>query len=81
LKNQYRSCKYVVIVLLFRLDVGKVSNGFAFFEKIFVHRLVPQKIIVVLDRASNILSNAHLSKEIIAKTAKKYEILLFRLCF
>jgi hypothetical protein len=36
--------------------VGKVSSGIEFFGEIFVYRLVP-------DRASNVLSNAYLSRK------------------
>ncbi len=36
--------------------VGKVSSGIKFFGEIFVYRLVP-------DRASNVLSNAYLSRK------------------
>ncbi len=45
--------------------VGKVSSRFEFFAEIFADRLVPEKIMVVPDRASNILSNAYLLKKII----------------
>jgi hypothetical protein len=45
-------------------EVGKVSSGFDFFREIFAHRSVSKKIITVSNRATNIPSNACLSKKL-----------------
>jgi hypothetical protein len=58
--------------------VGKV-RVFEFFGEIFAYRLVPEKIVVVPDRASNILSNAHLFiKKLSYQTTKKFKKVLLK---
>ncbi len=62
--------------------VGKVSSRFEFFGEIFVYRLVPEKIVVVPGRVSNILSNTYLFKKIYRiKQLKNFKKLLFKHCY
>jgi superfamily II DNA/RNA helicase len=65
IENMAKFLPYIQVAYAVRdpTNVGKVSSRFEFFGEIFAYRLVPEKIVVVPGRASNILSNVYLSKK------------------
>jgi hypothetical protein len=70
--NEYGMEHHVWLFHIAISDVGKVSSGFEYFGKIFAHQLVPNKIMIVPDRESNILSNTYLSKKTYLEKRLKY---------